>query len=220
MQRLVIWGAGGQGREVWQLCQDLGVQVLGFLDERPSEKGTTVKGLPVIGNLVDLIDHLRRSRIDLNTVGIVCAGVGDPRLKKRFFQEVKASDFQVAQALVHPSSSLGAGSEIGEGSVVFKGTYISVDVEIGSCVALNAHCSLSHDCKVGDFATLSPGTNVAGWAQIEEGAMLGINSAVRDRMTVGAWAVVAGGAFVARSVPPQSMVAGVPAVVKKSYSDP
>jgi hypothetical protein len=41
-QKLVIWGCGGHGREVLSLCEDLGFEVVGFLDERPEMKGRVV----------------------------------------------------------------------------------------------------------------------------------------------------------------------------------
>lgn len=38
MRKLVIWGSGGHAREINWLCEELDVQVMGFLDERPEFK--------------------------------------------------------------------------------------------------------------------------------------------------------------------------------------
>ena len=76
-------------------------------------------------------------------------------------------------------------------------------------------CTLGHDAAIGDYATLSPGVNVSGNVDVGEGVYVGTNAAIRDKVRVGEWSVVAGGAFVHADVPPRVMVAGVPAIIKK-----
>ena len=44
---LVIWGCGGHAREVLHLCEQLGIEVAGFLDERSEWKGQIVDDVPV-----------------------------------------------------------------------------------------------------------------------------------------------------------------------------
>lgn len=95
MKRLVIWGCGGHAREVNWLCEQLGYEVVGFLDKRPEMKGQIVNDIPVLGDLCD-IEALR------GEAHIVCAGVGDPALRKRFVHKTLKEGFQPAGSLIHP----------------------------------------------------------------------------------------------------------------------
>ena len=56
-------------------------------------------------------------------------------------------------------------------------------------------------------------------ATLEDGCLIGIGAIVLNGVTVGAGALVAAGAVVTRDVPPRSLVAGVPAQVKREQSD-
>jgi len=75
MNSLLIWGAVGHAREVHWLCELLGREVVGFLDERPTMRGSTLLGLPVHNSLYEIM-QMRHE------VEVVCAGVGDPPLGK------------------------------------------------------------------------------------------------------------------------------------------
>jgi acetyltransferase-like isoleucine patch superfamily enzyme len=69
---------------------------------------------------------------------------------------------------------------------------------------------------VKDLATLSPGVNVSGNVTIGEGCFIGTGASIREKLTIGAWSVVGGGAFVAGHVPERVLYVGVPAAFKKA----
>ncbi|WP_169824110.1 nucleoside-diphosphate sugar epimerase/dehydratase [Anaerobacillus alkalidiazotrophicus] len=51
------------------LCDQIGIEVVGFLNERPDLKGQIIDDVPVLGDLPDIISLQ-------NQVKVVCAGVG------------------------------------------------------------------------------------------------------------------------------------------------
>ena len=210
MNTVLIWGCGGHAREVNYLCELLGVRVAGFLDERPEMQGRVVDGITVLGRLHDAL-HLR------SEASVICAGVGDPALRKRFSLETQRLGFCHSRPMVHPQVHVSQLSSIGQGSVICAGVTMTVNVRIGAHVVVNRNATLGHDVTVGDFSTISPGVCVSGNVEVGEGAYLGTGSSLREKLRVGEWSVVGGGAFVLEDVPPRTLVAGVPAVVKKSY---
>ena len=207
-RQLIIWGCGGFGREVKWLCESIGVEVLGFLDERPEMKGQVIDGAEVLGDIAD-IDHLR------GRAEVLCAGVGDPGLKRRFVGKTLEAGFDLSHPLVHPGVRVSPRNRVGRGSVITEGTILTVNVVIGEHVIVNLACTLGHDSTLGDYCTLSPGVNLSGSVDVGEGAYLGTGCAVRERLKIGAWSVVGGGAFVAKDVPARCLVAGVPAELKR-----
>ncbi len=207
-RELLIWGCGGFGREVHWLCEILGIEVVGFLDERPQMKGVVVDAVPVMGDITDLI-HLR------GKVPVLCAGVGDPALKRKFASKTLDAGFAFAEPIIHPDVRVSKRNHIGTGSVITEGTIMTVNVDIGRHVVVNLACTLGHDIVMEDYCTVSPGVNLSGNVRVGEGAYLGTGCAIREKVVIGPWSVVGGGAFVARDVRAHTLVAGVPADFKK-----
>lgn len=208
MTSVVIWGAGGHGREVNFLCEQAGLDVVGFLDERPHMKGQVVDDLPVLGVPEDIVELREKVRV-------VCAGVGDPALKQRFAQVTSDAGFRFCDPIVHPGVRLSKRSTIGPGSVVCAGVTLTVNVHIGQHVIVNRNATLGHDVTLGDFVTISPGASISGNVTIDEGVFVGTNAAIREKLHIHAWSVIGGGAFVRGEVPSRTLYAGVPATLKR-----
>lgn len=205
---LVIWGCGGHAREVLHLCEQIGIEVAGFLDERPEWKGKIVNEVPVLGDLPDILPLQ-------NQVKIICAGVGDPSLKKRLVEKTGKSGFQFAETLIHPSVFISKRNQLGIGNVICEGAIITTNVEIRNFVIINRGVNISHDDLIGDYVTIAPGANIAGNVTIHDGAYIGIGASIREKITIGPWSVVGGGAFVKEDIPERTLYAGVPAKFKK-----
>ncbi|MFE4352509.1 acetyltransferase [Peribacillus butanolivorans] len=208
MKKIVIWGCGGHAREINHLCENSNYEVIGFLDERSEMKGLVIDDVPVLGDLHDIY-YLR------NKIKIVCAGVGDPSLKKRFVTKTKNAGFEIADTIVHPSVFISKRSTLGVGSIICEGTIITTNVQVGNFVIINRSSNISHDNIISDYVTIGPGVNIAGNVSIGEGAYIGIGSSIREKINIGAWSVIGGGAFVKNDVPAKTLYAGVPAQLKK-----
>ncbi|GAA0134428.1 hypothetical protein YSY43_12680 [Paenibacillus sp. YSY-4.3] len=210
---LIVWGCGGMGREILALCEALGRNVVGFLDERIEMQGQVVDDVPVLGD----ISHIANYR---NEVEIICSGVGDPALKRKFMCKTREAGFRLAPSLVHPSVYVPRNSRLGINSILCAGSIISINVQVGNFVIINTNVTLAHDVSVSDYCTISPGVNISGHVSVEEGVFIGTGSAIREKVSIGAWSTVGGGSFVKSDVPPQVLYAGVPAVFKKTRTNP
>ncbi|NBV14059.1 MAG: acetyltransferase [Sphingobacteriia bacterium] len=208
MKPLLIWGCGGLGREVLVIAENLGIEVLGFLDERPEMKGQIVEGLPIIGDLNDY--DASKSNVD------VTFGVGDPFLKSRLYHKTINNGFQISPPLIHPSVIYTKrGFEIGPGSVICAGSALMVQVKLGIAININQLCSIGHDCKMGDFVTVSPGVMISGNVSIGNLTFLGTGAVIREKINIGEQSIIAGAAFIGKDVPDKVLMAGVPAIEKR-----
>ena len=66
-QRILVVGAGMLGREIAKKLQDhreLGLQLVGFLDDDPGKAGATFHGAPVLGSIQDVDRVLEEDRVD------------------------------------------------------------------------------------------------------------------------------------------------------------
>ncbi|KAA0546721.1 acetyltransferase [Bacillus sp. BGMRC 2118] len=211
MKRVVIWGCGGHAREVLHLCEQLKTEVAGFLDERTEYKNKIIDSVRVLGDLSDIL-HLK------NEVKIVCAGVGDPSLKKRFVEKTQVLGFQFADSLIHPSVYISDKNHIGLGNIICEGAIITTNVTINNFVIINRSVNISHDNKIEDYVTISPGVQIAGNVTIKEGAYVGIGASIREKTTIGEWSIIGGGSFVKENIPHHTLYAGVPATYKKKLT--
>jgi len=96
--------------------------------------------------------------------------------------------------------------EIGSGTNIQDGVTVHVDPEFP--VTIGAGVSVGHNA-------------VLHGCVIEDGALIGMGAVVLNGATVGQGSLVAAGALVAQGVvvPPRSLVAGVPAKVRRELSD-
>ena len=99
-------------------------------------------------------------------------------------------------------------------------------VSVGKKSLIGGHCYIigggNHGIDFYGVAFVDQPRTEKGGVEILENCWLGANSTVLDGTTIGPDAVVGAAALVNRSVPPQTVVAGVPAVVihSASNSDP
>ena len=86
--------------------------------------------------------------------------------------------------------------EIGSGSIIAPGCTLTTNIVIGRHVHINIGCTVSHDARIDDFATLSPGAHISGHVHIGSDVFIGtgaciINGSEGAPLIIGAGAVVA-----------------------------
>ncbi|MFI7544385.1 acetyltransferase [Actinoplanes sp. NPDC049599] len=210
MRDLVIVGAGGFARETAAAATAAGWRVLGFLDDDPALRGTTRSGLPILGPVSETGDE---------AAVVVC--VGNPRnytARQRIVTRLGLPAERYA-TIVHPAAVVGSGCVVGPGSVLLAGTVLTADVTVGSHVAVMPQAVLTHDDRVGDYATVASGVRLGGGAVLEEGAYVGAGALVREGVTVGAWSLVGMGSVVLSDVPPGEVWVGGPARFLRSTKE-
>lgn len=209
LKPLVIVGAGGLGREVAWLVEDINRQkpewdFIGFVDD--GVQGNTVEGYPVLGP----VEHLFNMPADIWTV----VAIADSRIRKKFIRQIRGQGRRLA-TLVHPLVSMSGYVNIGTGSIICSGAVITTNVSLGQAAIINPGCFIGHDTELQDYVSLMPAANLAGEVRVGEGCYFGLNSCVINRTAIGEWSVIGAGATVVGDIPAYSVAVGVPARVVK-----
>ncbi len=205
MKDIVIFGAGGLGKEVLELIhqinkKELTWNILGFFDDT-KEVGTEVNGFKVVGGL----QELRYSACQNLVIAI-----GNQAVRAKLIREF--SIHKTLPSLIHPSVIIpDAYISIGLGSIIGAHVFLSVNVSIGSGVLLNVGCSIGHDVEIGDYCTVNPGARVSGSVKIGELSFIGVGAILNNNILIVSEVKVGAGAVVLKSVEKKSTLFGNPA---------
>ncbi len=215
MNDLVIWGAGGVGRQVTQIVEDLNAvkvtwNLLGYLDDDAAKVDENIAGVRVLGDY-----HWLYSRSNV----YVALAIGSPSSLFKAYQKLQHIRHSCLATLIHPSVWQGRRGEIGEGSLIYAGTILDPDIKIGIGCLLNKGCTIGHDTVLGDFVSLAPGVNLGGSVQVGRGCYFGISSATIQGISIGEWSVIGAGAVVLKDLPANVTAVGVPAQVIKTRQE-
>ena len=128
---------------------------------------------------------------------------------------------------------------IGKKSVVESYAWINYavgDVVIGDHSRIGLHCTVIGPVRIGSHVNLAQGITVSALNHnfndtdktidsqgvstkevvIEDDVWIGANAVILPGVTIGNHSVIAAGAVVTKSIPPHSLAAGVPAIVKRT----
>ena len=208
MDKIAIYGAGGFGREVKMLIDQINNQKLlydfiGFFDDG-IEKGKLINGYPVLGGITALNDW------SAGPLNIVYA-IGNPAVKKKVIEKIKSPNIKYP-ILIHPNALIGLDAvSIGEGSIVCAGTIITVNINIGSHVILNLSCTVGHDSEIGRYSSFMPSVNISGEVNIQEAVYVGTGAKIINQLRIGENSIIGAGAVVSKDIPANCTAVGVPA---------
>ncbi|MDQ8029582.1 MAG: DapH/DapD/GlmU-related protein [Brevundimonas sp.] len=183
-------GAGGHGKVVidaW-LAAGGAQEQLCVRDGRAAMTDRTVLGLPVLSPEID--DSLADAEVHV--------AIGDNTARAALITAALAAGARL-RTIRHPSASVSAFADIGDGGFIGAGVVIGPDASTGQGVIVCAGAVIDHDSRIGDHAFIGPGAVVA------------------SRLSIGPRAVVRAGAVVTRDLaageiwpaPPASSSAGL-----------
>lgn len=200
---LLILGAGGHGRIVADLAEQLGqFERIAFLDDA---YGKVSDGFPwpVLGPISDLVKH----RTEFSTAFVA---VGDSRQRMLLLALAESHEYAIA-TLLHPTAFVSRRAALEPGTVVCGGAVVQVGARVGKGCIVNTCASVDHDCVLGVGVHVCPGAHLAGSVIVGEHTWIGIGASINQGLSIGGGVTVGAGAAVVADVKDGSTVVGVPA---------
>jgi sugar O-acyltransferase (sialic acid O-acetyltransferase NeuD family) len=215
MRTVVVYGAGGMGKEVAEAVMaaaDAGLagQLRGFVDDAAELSGTEVLGCPVLGDAQWVIDHRDTD---------VVIGFGHPWRRRVAAMRLAAAGVRLA-TIIDPRAHVSRSAAVGEGAVISAGCVVASGASLGAGAYLNYNAVVSHDAVLGDFASLMAQVAISGGVQVGQGAFIGVGTSTRQRISIGEWCLVGAGSVVISNLPPLCVAYGVPAAPMRYYERP
>lgn len=197
MNRLIIIGAGGHGKEIADNVQKNGYKNICFVDDNMTGD---VMGFPVIGTSAD-IECLN----DGNTDFII--GIGNNAVRKIIAERYNVNWVSI----VHPSAQIAFNAEIGRGTVVMANAVINVCATVGEHCIINTGAIVEHDNVIEDYVHISPNAALGGTVRIGNQTHIGIGSTISNNVGVCANCIIGAGALVVKDIKESGTYIGVPA---------
>lgn len=213
MKDIIIIGAGGFGREVAWLIEDINKineewNIVGFVDDNSNAKDENLNGYELLGD----IDWL------MSQSYYVVSAIGNPSVNKKIMDKLVTSKNKYA-TLIHPSVICSDTSSIGEGSIICAGNIITVNATIGKHVIINLDSTIGHDATINDYTVILPSVNVSGHVVLEKGVSVGTGSAIIQGLTIGENTIIGAGSVVVKDLPANCTAVGSPAKPIKFHNE-
>ena len=210
---VIIVGGGGHAKVVLDILLQRHYRIAGIAD--PQQPLTLpLSEYPWLGDDASVLQYPPDHVVLVNAVGSVRNSHKRQTLYERYHNlGYRFLSLQHNSSVVSPLSV-----QHGQGLQVLAGAVVNACISLGENIIINTGAVIEHDCYIGDHTHVAPGAVVCGGCRIGRGVHIGAGAVVNQGLLIGDGAVVASGAAVIKDVQSHTLVAGVPAVLKKSLA--
>jgi len=207
MMDVVIYGAGGLGREIYDTLlflnsRNMAFNVVGYIDD-VMDSGALVNGVRVLGDS-SLLAAMQ------GKVGIII-GIAAPEVRKKLHTKYK-NNFLFPN-IIHPIALVSPFAELGEAILIQSNCVVAANSKIGAGVMMNAHSGVGHDAQVGEYCSIMSYCDLAGYTRLGELSFVGTGAKVIPSTSIAAESYLCAGAVVFKDVDKKSKLMGNPAKI-------
>lgn len=150
MKRLLIIGAGGHGKVVAEIAEDLGYEEIAFLDDKSSK---------AIGKIFEF----EKFKDKYNEAFV---GIGNNKLRSKLIHELQKCGYTVP-VLIHPSAFVSRSAIIGIGTVVEPKAIVNSNSYVAEGVIISIGAIIDHNAEIGKYSHINAGAIVKAGGKIE-----------------------------------------------------
>jgi sugar O-acyltransferase (sialic acid O-acetyltransferase NeuD family) len=204
MKSLIIVGAGGFGRELYEMLWDAyspaEYRFKGFLANSPGSLDESGVREPVLGDP-------EKYRPDPNDRFLLAIGAMDVRRRVVESLETRGGEFI---SFVHPLARVAATAQVGAGAVIYPFAVISNRASLAPHVHLNYYASVGHDCQLGRYCLLAPYSTLNGFVQLAAEVYMSTHATVAPGRRLGKRCKVSANSACMQDAGDEMLIFGVP----------
>jgi len=167
MKKILIIGAGGHGKVIKEIAEDVGYQKIDFIDDN---------NLKAIGKISDLEKFLEYQE--------AFVGIGNNRLRAKLIEKAQSIGFKIP-VLIHPTAYVSKTAIIEKGTVIEPKAIINTEVRIAQGCIISVGAIVDHNVELEECvhinagAIVKAGGRVSKYEKLEAGEVrLGYPSAI------------------------------------------
>lgn len=195
MKDIVIIGAGGIGREVAWIIEEINEvnptwNIVGFVDENREMHNKDLNGYKVLGG-IEALDKLE-------VKPYVVVAIANCEVKKNIVARLEEK-YKFA-TVIYPTVKVSKYIEIGEGSIIYPGVILTVNTKIGNNVIISGNCGIGHDTVIGDYSSVLWGSCFSGYDVIREECFIGVGCKIAQGIDITSGSRVVTGSVVTEDI--------------------
>lgn len=136
-------------------------------------------------------------------------GVNMNQSRKKIFEDGKSKGYRFISYISSKSTSFN--NKIGENCFILEDNTLQPFTEIGNNVVMWSGNHIGHHGKIEDHVFFTSHVVLSGHCHVKERAWFGVNSSIRDGVTIGVGSLIAMGSLITKNVEDNSFYMGVPA---------
>lgn len=207
MYDIVIAGAGGCGREVYEMALETfspkEYRIKGFLTDDGSELDPFPElqaAVPILGTITDY---------EIQPQDRFLLAIGSPAGRKSVSERLLARHAEFL-SLIHPTAKVFSSVRLGKGVILYPFAMLSSYAEVGDFTLFNAYSGCGHDAKIGAYSVFCPFSVILGFSEVGEGCMLATHAMLAPKKHIGRNAVISANSAALRNAPDAAFICGVP----------
>lgn len=205
MRNLVIIGAGGFAREVYDMANycyghEENFRIKGFLSDSPSSIESM--GYP---SILGTIENYKIEESD-----VFFCGIGSVNDRKKCVEIILSKGGNFIN-LIHPSAVISPSVKIGVGVAIKAFCVLASDVVIGDFSFIQSSVIMGHDVIIGKYCQVNSFSFFAGYSKIYDQVLVGAHSKFIQNAEAEELSTIGIGSFVIRIVKKGTTVFGSPA---------
>lgn len=208
IQDIAIYGAGGLGRELALMIQQINNlsqqwNITGFFDDG-LDRNDKIDDWHVLGGLREANTWSKRLAIVL--------AIADPSIRQKLSNQLISPQIHFP-TLIHPSCNVGDEQRnlFGRGVILTGNVVLTTNVILKDFVIVNLATTIGHDVTIGTYCSIMPGCSISGNVKIGDRSQVGTGARFLQNISVGNDSIVGAGAVVTKSFPSNCKLMGVPA---------
>ena len=215
MKDIVIYGAGGYGREIACLLKRINAKsqtwnILGYVDD-----GLEVGTVNEYGKVLGGVEYLNAVTSPINVV----LSIGKPQAVKSIIEKITNPLVEFPNIIAPDVIFMDVDNiTMGKGNVLCTGCLVSCNTKIGNFNSFNDYVSIGHDTTIGNYNAFMTATRVSGIVTIGDCNFFGVNSCMVQGVKIGNNTTIAAGSALMRRTKDGYTYIGVPAnalIIKK-----
>lgn len=188
--KTALFGYGGHAREV---AMQIGGEITFFVDDAYVND---------IAKPISEFDPLEYE---------IMVAISDPQEREKVVSRLPR--FTQFFTFIHPTAIISQNFDvvIGEGSFIGANSIITTNIKIGNHAILNRANHIGHDCIIGDYLSMMPGSVISGDVNIGNNVYLGTNASIREKLSIYSLSVIGMNSCVIKHIEESGVYVGVPA---------
>jgi sugar O-acyltransferase (sialic acid O-acetyltransferase NeuD family) len=210
MKDLAIYGAGGFGREVACLVNEINQaapeplwKIIGFFDD-----GKLIGEKNEYGSILGGINELNNFESPLSVV----LTIGNSATLESLVKKIVNPGISFPNIIAPDIRYLDINNmKMGKGNIFFSKCSLSCNVHIGDFNIFNSCIAVGHDVTIGSYNLMMPGTRISGEVNVGNLNFFGIYSVVLQQNSIGDNTVIGAGSVIMRNTKDNTTYVGNPA---------